>query len=64
MCARRGTVSRPLPAPRPALSRGVSGYGGDLRPMPLMRIAEPVDHPDWLFELKYEGSRALAERHC
>jgi hypothetical protein len=28
--------------------------------MPLGRRAEPFDHPDWLFELKYDAFRALA----
>jgi hypothetical protein len=27
--------------------------------MPLVRIPEPFDHPDWLFELKHDGFRAL-----
>src|SRR4029453_15469530 len=30
------------------------------RPMPLVRIPEPFDHPQWVFELKYDGFRALA----
>jgi bifunctional non-homologous end joining protein LigD len=29
-------------------------------PMALGRAAEPFDDPDWLFELKYDGFRALA----
>jgi len=28
--------------------------------MPLAKAREPFDHPDWLFELKYDGFRALA----
>lgn len=28
--------------------------------MPLGRRAEPFDHPEWLFELKYDGFRCLA----
>jgi hypothetical protein len=28
--------------------------------MPLGRIRHAFDYPDWLFELKYEGFRALA----
>jgi len=28
--------------------------------MPLARLPEPFDHPDWIFELKYDGWRALA----
>jgi bifunctional non-homologous end joining protein LigD len=35
--------------------------------MPLVRIPEPFDHPDWLFELKHDGFRALAHvegHHC
>jgi ATP-dependent DNA ligase len=29
-------------------------------PMPLRRMREPFDHADWLYELKYDGFRALA----
>jgi bifunctional non-homologous end joining protein LigD len=34
--------------------------------MPLIRVADAFDHPDWVFELKYDGFRALAhvEGHC
>jgi bifunctional non-homologous end joining protein LigD len=28
--------------------------------MPLERRREPFDHPEWIFELKYDGFRALA----
>src|SRR5579872_6198795 len=28
--------------------------------MPLARLHAPFDHPDWIFELKYDGWRALA----
>jgi bifunctional non-homologous end joining protein LigD len=28
--------------------------------MPLIRVKEPFDHPDWLYELKHDGFRALA----
>src|ERR1051325_1841961 len=28
--------------------------------MPLARLPKPFDHQDWLFELKYDGFRALA----
>ena len=31
-----------------------------LRPMPLLRIPEPFDHPDFLYEVKFDGFRALA----
>jgi hypothetical protein len=30
------------------------------RPMPLVRIPDAFDHPDWLFELQHDGFRALA----
>lgn len=30
-------------------------------PMPLNRSREPFSSPDWVFELKYDGFRALAE---
>ena len=29
-------------------------------PMPLLKRPSPFDHPDWKFELKYDGFRALA----
>jgi ATP-dependent DNA ligase len=29
-------------------------------PMPLGQRHAPFDHPDWFFELKYDGCRALA----
>src|SRR3984893_15517572 len=30
------------------------------QPMPLTRRAQPFSHPDWLFEIKHDGFRALA----
>jgi bifunctional non-homologous end joining protein LigD len=30
------------------------------QPMPLSRKPAPFDHPDWMFELKYDGFRSLA----
>src|SRR5215470_11180343 len=30
-------------------------------PMPLNRSREPFSSPEWIFELKYDGFRALAE---
>ncbi len=30
------------------------------QPQPLSRRAKPFNHPEWLFELKYDGFRALA----
>src|SRR5437763_14996216 len=30
------------------------------QPMPLSRRPAPFDHPDWIFELKYDGFRSLA----
>ena len=35
--------------------------------MPLVSVREPLDDPDWWFEPKYDGFRALAYingRHC
>jgi bifunctional non-homologous end joining protein LigD len=29
-------------------------------PMPLIRVSNPFDHPDWIYELKHDGFRALA----
>jgi ATP-dependent DNA ligase len=28
--------------------------------MPLARLPDPFDHHDWIFEVKYDGMRALA----
>ena len=39
----------------------------DVRPMRLLRIPEPFDHPDWIYEVKFDGFRALAYvngHHC
>jgi bifunctional non-homologous end joining protein LigD len=30
------------------------------QPMPLGRKPEPFDHPEWIYELKCDGFRALA----
>src|SRR5438045_5991206 len=30
------------------------------QPMPLSRRPVPFDHPEWIFELKYDGFRSLA----
>jgi len=30
------------------------------QPMPLSRRPAPFDHPEWIFELKYDGFRSLA----
>jgi len=38
-----------------------------IRPMPLTRFHEPFSDPDWIFEVKHDGFRALAyvvEGHC
>jgi bifunctional non-homologous end joining protein LigD len=32
----------------------------NFQPMPLLKRTVPFDHADWLFELKYDGFRALA----
>ncbi len=31
-----------------------------ITPAPLVVVREPFDHPEWVFELKYDGFRALA----
>jgi bifunctional non-homologous end joining protein LigD len=33
------------------------------QPMPLSRRPAPFDHPEWVFELKYDGFRSLAVIH-
>jgi len=32
------------------------------RPMPLVRIPEPFDHREWLYEIKHDGFGAVAIR--
>jgi ATP-dependent DNA ligase len=37
------------------------------QPMPLQKWRLPFDHPEWLFELKYDGFRAMLHirpDHC
>ena len=38
------------------------GMGSTVVPMRLATLHEPFDHPDWIFKLKYDGVRAIAER--
>ncbi len=33
------------------------------QPMPLSRKPAPFDHPEWIFELKYDGFRSLCVIH-
>ena len=33
------------------------------QPMPLSLKPAPFDHPEWVFELKYDGFRSLAVIH-
>ena len=38
-----------------------------MRPMRLLRIPDPFDHPDFLYEVKFDGFRALPQvngHHC
>jgi ATP-dependent DNA ligase len=43
--------AKPKPAKRPVLPR--------IRPMRLRLVKEPFDHPDYIFELKDDGFRAV-----
>ncbi len=31
-----------------------------VKPMPLVERSEPFNHPEWIYEIKYDGFRALA----
>lgn len=33
------------------------------QPMPLGRVRDPFFHPEWLFEVKWDGFRSLAYMH-
>jgi ATP-dependent DNA ligase len=41
-------------APSAAMPRNV-------KPMLASSVAKPFDHPDWIFEIKWDGYRAIAE---
>jgi hypothetical protein len=30
-----------------------------IQPAPLTSLKEPIDHPNWLFELKHDGFRGM-----
>ena len=32
----------------------------EIKPLPLVRVREPFEHPDWIFEPKIDGFRAVA----
>ena len=38
----------------------VKGCPLQFQPMPLLKRAAPFDDPDWIYELKMDGFRALA----
>ena len=42
------------------LLKSLRVYPPKFNPMPLARLPEPFDHPDFIFEVKYDGFRALA----
>ena len=61
-----GTIGS-MPAPSTPPLRARLQTPAALRPMPLLRLPEPFDHPDWLSEVKHDGFRALAHvdgHHC
>jgi len=49
------------PGPRIAYSRHVTNALPKISPLVLTRRTQAFDNPDWLFELKYDGFRALLE---
>jgi hypothetical protein len=64
---KRPSVYPSAPAPSTPALRVRLQTAPALRPMPLLRLPEPFDHPDWLFEVKHDGFRALAHidgHHC
>ncbi len=40
---------------------GVTPMPHDIKPMLATPVEEPFDHPDWIFEVKWDGYRAVAE---
>jgi bifunctional non-homologous end joining protein LigD len=44
----------------PAVTVYREGMPPLISPMPLRRIGAPFDDPDWIFEIKYDGFRALS----
>jgi bifunctional non-homologous end joining protein LigD len=52
------------PAGNPALDLSdapLAAIPHDVKPMLATPVAEPFDHPDWVFEVKWDGYRAIAE---
>jgi hypothetical protein len=50
---------------RPALSRYTGTVGSEhyIQPIPLVWRREAFDQPDFIFEIKHDGFRAVADRH-
>jgi bifunctional non-homologous end joining protein LigD len=60
-------IGRALNAVRYPESVAALSHPAVLRPMRLLRIPEPFDHPDFLYEVKFDGFRSLAHvtgHHC
>ncbi len=59
-----GSETRSTAPPRKKLNlRGIpkGALPRNIKPMLATPAAEPFDHPDWLFEIKWDGYRAIAE---
>jgi bifunctional non-homologous end joining protein LigD len=47
--------------PRADHHAATAGMPRNVKPMLATPVAKPFDHPDWLFEIKWDGYRAIAE---
>lgn len=52
---------RPLPVAEAAAAGLAAAMPRDVKPMLATLVSEPFDHPDWIFEIKQDGYRAIAE---
>jgi bifunctional non-homologous end joining protein LigD len=54
--------SSPKPPPEPSVAPGESApMPHDIKPMLATLVDKPFDDPDWIFEIKQDGYRAIAE---
>ncbi len=51
----------PKTSPKPKINKASKNMPHNIRPMLATLTNEPFDNPDWLYEIKWDGYRAVAE---